>query len=774
MRAGFVGLPAVVFVAALVAPAHPATFNVNTTDDGADASAGDGACETAPGGGVCTVRAAFEEANALLGPDAVVIPAGTYPVTSPLPIVSDDLSVTGSNGLAELPAVQVIGAIVSLSGLRVHVTNGLPNGSSAGTLVVTDCEIRLLSYQGSVVVQRSTVTIELGIGQFDIRDSTLEGVANFVTNELTLVNILNNIGGVSITVEGSTLFATDVTLGALVCSSGGSRPTCVGGSNNGMTCSSQAECPDGRCVGVTCLLNRSHVVGDIHFGGLFGAFLLIVDGEVQGSIMGSGDGAVSVIRSSVAGVRGVGVGVSIVDSLVSGSDGPGVSVDLATNSAIINGTTITGNAGHGIEWLGQEFALFVVNSTLVANGGAGIYTKGQAEISNATIVGNGGGGLVVVPPDPGSAVATVRNSILAGNVDAADLPRDCEGTLTSAGYNLIQTTIGCVVAGDGTGNLEGVDPLLAPLGDAGGPAPILPLGPGSPAIDAGNPAGCTEPVCTLGQPPPCDVTAPLVRDQRGAPRPFPLDGRCDIGAHETGCGNAFPDPGEACDDGNLVDDDCCSTACEATTSACDDGDVCTLGEMCSAGTCGGGTRRICEPCEVCEPITGCMLPTAPSCIAGDAFLLLKNGGSPERDTLRIKWKSNTPLALTDFGDPTTTTDVALCVIDGTGETAARKLGLTAPHDGDCEGVPCWERSAVAYRYRDGAREAGGLRRLLLKSGKAGKITARASGVTLGLPPLSLMPPVTVRVQRSDAPMCWEATFSNPKANDAMVFRGRSD
>jgi len=46
---------------------------------------------------------------------------------------------------------------------------------------------------------------------------------------------------------------------------------------------------------------------------------------------------------------------------------------------------------------------------------------------------------------------------------------------------------------------------------------------GSPAIDAGNPAGCTDGLGHL-----------LKTDQRGMPRPDPEDkGGCDMGAYES-------------------------------------------------------------------------------------------------------------------------------------------------------------------------------------------------------------------------------------------------
>jgi len=90
------------------------------------------------------------------------------------------------------------------------------------------------------------------------------------------------------------------------------------------------------------------------------------------------------------------------------------------------------------------------------------------------------------------------------------------------GYNLIQTT-NCKVKGVQTGNIIGQDPKLGPLAKNGGPTQTMALLPGSPAIDAGNPA---KPGSGKGA---CEVT-----DQRGTPRGATGAGKavCDIGAFE--------------------------------------------------------------------------------------------------------------------------------------------------------------------------------------------------------------------------------------------------
>jgi hypothetical protein len=92
--------------------------------------------------------------------------------------------------------------------------------------------------------------------------------------------------------------------------------------------------------------------------------------------------------------------------------------------------------------------------------------------------------------------------------------------MTSNGYNL---------SSDGTcnfnstGDLNNTDPNLGPLRSNGGSTQTMALLAGSPAIDSGNPGGCT------------DGDGHLLRtDQRGQPRPDKEDsGGCDRGAYES-------------------------------------------------------------------------------------------------------------------------------------------------------------------------------------------------------------------------------------------------
>jgi hypothetical protein len=153
--------------------------------------------------------------------------------------------------------------------------------------------------------------------------------------------------------------------------------------------------------------------------------------------------------------------------------------------------------------------------------GGGIYDQGtNLFIRCSTIADNRaeyGGGLDSIGSAP-----DLGNTILAGNsIAPGGSGPDCEGTIFSSDFNLIQSTSGATITGITTHNILGQNPLLGPLQNNGGPTFTLALLPGSPAIDKGKSFGAAT-------------------DQRGRPRvyDFPTianaaggDGS-DIGAFE--------------------------------------------------------------------------------------------------------------------------------------------------------------------------------------------------------------------------------------------------
>jgi hypothetical protein len=129
--------------------------------------------------------------------------------------------------------------------------------------------------------------------------------------------------------------------------------------------------------------------------------------------------------------------------------------------------------------------------------------------SVSTAEGTNGGGVVSV----GTHGVDVRNSIIYWNLDHVDsTERDCMGLINSQGFNMFGPK-GCPIGPDDVAGAW----LGASIGPRttqyGGLTATHPLVPGSPAIDAGDPAGCGVPT-----------------DQRGVSRA--AGGRCDAGAFE--------------------------------------------------------------------------------------------------------------------------------------------------------------------------------------------------------------------------------------------------
>ena len=144
--------------------------------------------------------------------------------------------------------------------------------------------------------------------------------------------------------------------------------------------------------------------------------------------------------------------------------------------------------------------------------GGGIDDAGTLTVTDSTLSDNtatGGGGIDISGPGTRPVTATVTASLFA-NPAGGNLVLGAGASFASRGHNLFSDAP--AVALDPT-DLINTDPLLAPLGNYGGPTETQALLPGSPAIDAGI------------------AVAGVTTDQRGIPRP---QGTApDIGAFES-------------------------------------------------------------------------------------------------------------------------------------------------------------------------------------------------------------------------------------------------
>jgi hypothetical protein len=282
---------------------------------------------------------------------------------------------------------------------------------------------------------------------------------------------------------------------------------------------------------------------------------ITITGMTMRNGSGSGDGGAIYHCNGTLTLQDVVLeGNSVRGGYISGYGGsiyncPGSTLTIV-NSTIRNNTAEVGGAICNGGLLTIISSTFNDNTARLARGGGAIFNYGVLHVANSTFSGNtaqtGIGGAIhngfLVGLTGG---AQIDNSTISGNTAAVgqsqgggifnrfgqpmyvqndiianNSPQNCAGAkLATEGFNL-SSDKSCDL--DGAGDLNGVDPILGPLQNNGGPTWTMALHSGSPAIDGGNRSGCRDWLGHL-----------LRNDQRGMPRPDPREPRgCDIGAYE--------------------------------------------------------------------------------------------------------------------------------------------------------------------------------------------------------------------------------------------------
>ncbi|MFN8641339.1 MAG: right-handed parallel beta-helix repeat-containing protein [Candidatus Binatia bacterium] len=516
-------------------PPPAAALVVTSTGDEPDALAGDGRCQTATG--VCTLRAAVQEANARRGFDRIRVPAGTYPLArGPIEIrdgaslqgAGRDATVVDAGGLAPVLYVAPESALaisdLTLRNGRSSQREGAGGVVNEGTLDMRNCDIR-----------DNSATFDGGTGGMINRgQATLVG-SGVLSNSSTNTGGLTNTGTL-------TLYRT-----ALTDNRGGRYGAALRnlGTAEVVTCELRGNIVFGPAD--AALYNAAHGRLRIRTSrivdSLAAAALHNVDGEVvveRTVIAGNSDGGIA--NYNEFGAAGT---VTVTESRIEGNGSLyGGAFGGLSNTGTVNVTasSITGNlsASNGGGLLNSG-VMTIVNSTISGNQtgylGGGISNAGTLELQHVTIAENRsgvgfspnatGGGLVNAS---GSSLRIAR-SIIAGNVDESGTAPDCRGTVESVGANILGDSFGCDWP-SGAGDLADVDARLGPLDFYGAPTKSHAVFDNSPAIDAAGPAGKDH----------CAAS-----DQRGIPRPQGAE--CDIGAFEAtrDCGNGRVDGLERCD-----------------------------------------------------------------------------------------------------------------------------------------------------------------------------------------------------------------------------------
>ncbi|MEZ4266209.1 MAG: SUMF1/EgtB/PvdO family nonheme iron enzyme [Myxococcota bacterium] len=188
-------------------------------------------------------------------------------------------------------------------------------------------------------------------------------------------------------------------------------------------------------------------------------------------------------------------------------------------------------------------------------------------------------------------------------------------------------------------------------------------------IDPLTPVTCTP----SGDPCQPNTCAPLTGLCAAAPASGPACNDGDACTIDDVCAFGFctGGPPADCDDGNPCTVDACDagSGCTATFTAgpCDDGDLCTTQDLCDAGICKGTNPQVCDDAkgctaDSCSPISGCVFTPIGGCVDADG------DGSPEGidcdDSVAGNFPGNTEVcdgADNDCGGDTDEEDAVGCV-----------------------------------------------------------------------------------------------------------------
>ena len=533
------------------AQASSLAFTVNTTADAHDAHPGDGTCADAAR--QCSLRAALEEAAASPSGSTVhvTVPAGTYDLT----LGSLTLGATTVPLNITVDGAGAANTVVAATGkFRVLLVSGYNTIGTLENVQLTGGKAGPESYGGGIF-SRGKLTLS-----GDTLIGNTAGAGGGVDNAggtLTVIGSTikdNNGGGFGgggiqnggpMNLPGTVVVRSSTISGNVTGNEGGGifsgqngRPAAAGRA---------AVAPRRLCAPARCAAPR--------FAAAAGLVLHVINSTVSGNLGSNGGGGIAAQGTATL------TGSRVSNNSAGGAIGGGL-----FNVGTVTGSTISGNTattGGGVEDYPGLF-MTIKDSTLVGN--RGIFYGGALEINQqitvfqSTIAGNIAGHSFgpsgAAAEIQGGATLIISDSTVAGNttqpagrgaidnfggsliLSFATLSGG-QGLLTGGGFD---SATGTILAGNGTTpncggalsetagfnlstdsscglskktDLTGVNPMLKPLANNGGPTMTQGLRRSSPAVNAGGlPARSS-----------CPAT-----DQRGQSRPF--GPACDIGAFE--------------------------------------------------------------------------------------------------------------------------------------------------------------------------------------------------------------------------------------------------
>jgi len=531
-------LMAAIGAAALGAPALTlaATFTVNSVTDAADSNVGDGICDD--GTGLCTLRAAIQEANANPGLDTVDLSQINDP-NSPITLTINGVDETWQ---------------ATASGAAPFTVVDTPDASK-GDLDITDSIQIVGAGSDKTVIQWSAASKTDGDPSTGDRVFQALATTANITVDISGLTIRNGSVGIPNSTDPANPYNIQVNSdgsiwqfkrfgGAIALGPGAAvalyTPSTQGGGGDGGNPGGEGESgfaiESATLSDVVMVDNSSGADG----GGLYNAAPLTLEKAViWGNTAGSNGGGIYNDAAMTMADSSIGTISTAPNSTANTAENGGGLFDTGAHTTDIIRSAINGNTATGGGAIaGRSLVrIDIVNSTVDGNSaadvGGGILTNGTVSLLNATISDNvsgsdasfGGAGLNSF----GGGTFLLKNTIVADNASGAGASNcGCTGgactggQFVSQGHNL-ENTDSCSLSA--TGDLPGTDPQLKALANNGGLSdtralPSIRAGDSttSPAIDTGTDTGCPN------------------NDQRESLRPADGDlngtAHCDIGAFE--------------------------------------------------------------------------------------------------------------------------------------------------------------------------------------------------------------------------------------------------
>jgi trimeric autotransporter adhesin len=358
------------------ASVEAASFNVNSTTDASDATPGDGVCETATGNGICTLRAAVQEANALFGTDTINVPAGTFSLGSQL-YLSSSLSLVGASNsttiIQETVADRVIAitsssAAIGIENLTIQnsgapadfLGGGISIWNSGNTVTLTDVIVQnnqagegagiynggsSLTLVRTIVRNNSNVTSPTS-SQFKLGGGIYHTGGSLVLVDSTIENNFSVSAGGLFNMGTATIISSTIS-GNTATNDG---PTQNGGEGGGGIVNGSGSSGTLKIVNSTISGNKAHG----HFGGIYNANgtvklanVTITENIADSNSDGYGNGGGIAINAAYP------TTVRIQNSILAGNLSNGGSTKDCTNSGaariISDGYNLLGN-NSGCAW----------------------------------------------------------------------------------------------------------------------------------------------------------------------------------------------------------------------------------------------------------------------------------------------------------------------------------------------------------------------------------------------------------------------------------------